>query len=73
MDVNHTVALEISGMSCQKCVAHVKAALTEIEGVEVRSVSVGSAEVAVDPARVSDAVLVEAIEEAGYEARVVRQ
>jgi copper chaperone len=71
--VKQTVALEIGGMSCQMCVKHVTSALGEIEGVDVRNVSVGSAEVEVDPSQVPESRLVEAVGEAGYEARVVRR
>ncbi len=71
--MKHRIALEIGGMSCQKCVAHVKAALSDVEGVDVKSVAVGTAELDIDPSLVAEASLIEAVEEAGYEARVVRQ
>jgi copper chaperone CopZ len=50
--LKQTVALEIDGMSCQMCVKHVTSALQDLEGVHVRNVSVGSAEVEVDPSQV---------------------
>ncbi|MDZ4800915.1 MAG: cation transporter [Bryobacteraceae bacterium] len=71
--MKQTVALDIAGMSCHKCVGHVKAALAEIEGVDILNVAVGSAEVAVDPSQVPESALIEAVAEAGYEAHIVRQ
>ncbi len=59
--------LSIEGMSCGSCVARVERALSGLEGVYRAEVSVGSAEVAHDPSRVSEADLVRAVESAGYE------
>ena len=73
MDVKQRIALEIDGMSCQKCVSRVKATLADIEGVDVKSVNVGAADVEVDPSLVCESTLIEAVAEAGYEARVSRE
>ena len=41
--------LNITGMSCGNCVAHVKKALTSVPGLTVRKVEIGRAEVEFDP------------------------
>ena len=64
------VDLAISGMSCGHCVAAVRAALTELPGVEVRQVAIGAASLAIDPAVTSVGALISAVGEAGYEAEV---
>ena len=58
--------LAIDGMSCQHCVASVRKALDSLEGVEVRSVEIGTAEVTSDVPR---GELVAAIEDAGFSVR----
>lgn len=58
--------LAIEGMSCGHCVMHVKKALTTVEGVEVENVEIGKARVWFDQEKVSQKVLADAIEEAGY-------
>lgn len=64
--------MHISGMSCGHCVAAVTQALTDLDGVEVEQVTVGSATVVYDPARTAPARLAEALEDAGYEVRPVQ-
>ena len=65
------VTLAVGGMSCGHCVAAVRSALAGLPGVEVRQVAVGTATVALDPQQgTSPAALVEAIRDAGYDARV---
>ena len=61
----------IQGMSCGHCVASVKRALGQLEGVEVREVKVGSATVSYDPAAVTPERITQAIQDEGYTARVV--
>lgn len=63
------VTLEISGMSCGHCVAAVKSALNAAPGVAVQDVTIGSATVKLEP-QTSPDIAVEAVREAGYEARV---
>jgi copper chaperone CopZ len=59
--------LNITGMSCGNCVAHVKRALTSVPGVTVRKVEIGHAEV--ELARPADLhQLIAAVHDAGYEA-----
>lgn len=64
------LTLQIDGMSCGHCVARVKKALSNLDGVEVRNVEVGSAEMSYDPSRVSPDKVLEAVDAAGYEPRV---
>lgn len=62
----------IHGMTCQKCVAHVKHALEEIEGIT--SVEVGLSE---NTAKIklekdiANEILVEAIEDMGYDVKEI--
>lgn len=64
--------LSVEGMMCQHCVAHVKKALEGIEGVEEAVVDLDSnSATAKLSANVAGQVLVDAIVDAGYEAKVV--
>ena len=64
--------LSVEGMMCQHCVAHVKKALEGVEGVEEAVVNLDSnSATAKLSADVADQVLVDAIVDAGYEAKVV--
>lgn len=62
----HTETLQIEGMSCGHCVRAVRQALEEVEGIEVQSVEIGSAQVIYDPSATDHGDLVEVIEDAGY-------
>lgn len=64
------LTLQIDGMSCGHCVARVQKALSGLDGVEVRNVEVGSAEMSYDPARVSPDRILEAVDGIGFEPRV---
>lgn len=65
--------LDIEGMMCQHCVAHVNKALSGIEGVEAVEVSLENKNAAVTlAADVSDDALVKAIVDAGYEVKGVK-
>jgi copper chaperone CopZ len=64
------LTLQIDGMSCGHCVARVKQALSKLDGVDVRNVEVGSAEMTYDPARVSPDRILEAVDGLGFEPRV---
>jgi copper chaperone len=57
--------LDISGMSCGSCVAHVRSALERLPGVRVEDVQVGSADVALAPT-VEEGTIRQAIADAGY-------
>jgi copper chaperone CopZ len=63
--------LEISGMTCDHCVSHVKSALEGIEGVSEADVSLENHEAEVTLlGQVIDADLIAAVEAAGYQAEV---
>jgi copper chaperone CopZ len=65
-----TVQLTIDGMSCAHCVARVTSTLSAVAGVTVEDVAIGSARVALDARQTSVGTLVEALADAGFEARV---
>ena len=69
--MSRQVELEIVGMTCDNCVRHVKEALEGVRGVQSASVDLkeGHATVEIEP-RVITEHLIEAVEEAGYQARV---
>jgi copper chaperone len=58
--------LTIAGMSCGGCVASVQKALARI-GVEHAEVEVGKAAVEYDESKVTHDLVVEAIEDAGFD------
>ncbi|MEF8940002.1 MAG: heavy-metal-associated domain-containing protein [Salinivenus sp.] len=58
--------LTIDGMHCEHCVDMVEDVLADLDGVTVQDVEVGSAQVAYDPAEVTDDVLAAALDDAGY-------
>jgi len=64
------VQLKITGMSCGHCVKAVEKALDQVQGVQARTVQVGSAEVTFDAQQASTERLLEAIREEGYSAEV---
>lgn len=65
--------LDIEGMMCQHCVAHVNKALSGVEGVEAVEVSLENKNAAVTLAvDVSDDALVKAVVDAGYEVKGVK-
>lgn len=61
--------LEVAGMSCGHCVHAVREALSSLPGVKVDGVSIGSATVNFDETKVTVGELVDAVADAGYEAR----
>lgn len=63
--------LVIDGMSCGHCVGHVTKALSGIGGIEVKSVAVGSAEIAATDAAAVKAALA-SLAEAGYPAQATQ-
>lgn len=64
------VQLKITGMSCGHCVKAVEQALDQVQGVQARTVQVGSAEVTFDAQQASTDRLLAAIREEGYQAEV---
>jgi copper chaperone len=67
------LTLRIDGMSCGHCVARVEKTLSKLDGVNVRRVVIGSAEIDYDPARINFAGIREAIDDAGYTASPVEK
>ena len=64
--------LSVFGMTCHKCVAHVKMALEELEQVESAEVSLQDQSAVVELKEdVADEVLKNAVEEFGYEVRAI--
>ncbi len=61
-----TETLTIDGMTCGHCVNAVRAALEDLDGVEVEHIEIGAARVRCDPAQTDRAALDRAVEEAGY-------
>ena len=64
-----TETLEIDGMTCGGCMHIVRTALGAIEGVEIKEMTLSTAEVAYDSADVSHDVIVEAIRGQGFDVR----
>ena len=62
-----TMTMRIDGMSCAHCVKAVRDALTDLPGVQVERVDVGSATVRIDPAVTRRDQVAEAVRDAGYE------
>lgn len=65
------LTVNITGMSCGHCVASVKSALQQLDGVRVDDVRIGAATVAYDPAKVSPDRINEAIADEGYSVQPV--
>jgi len=61
------MTMQIDGMSCAHCVKAVRDALSELPGVQVERVDVGSATVAYDDAQVTKDAVLDAVRDAGYE------
>jgi Cu+-exporting ATPase len=62
--------LQVTGMTCASCVAHVERALRELPGVSqaIVNLATGTAKVEFDPSQVSLEQMAQAIREVGYEA-----
>jgi len=65
-----TTELKVSGMMCQACVGHVKTALQELQGVSEATVDLPAGRATVRHEAVNAQAMIEAVEEAGYEAQV---
>ena len=70
--MNH-LTLKIDGMGCGHCVGRVNKALSSLDGVHVRRVDVGSAEIDYDSGRTPFTRIREALNEAGYTASPVEK
>lgn len=65
------LTLEIQGMSCAHCLASVRKALASVPGVTVRDVAIGSATLDLDPTVADIGTVIDAVQDAGYEASEV--
>ena len=63
------VNLEIEGMHCDACVRRVRMALGKVEGVEVKDVKVGSAQIAIDPSKAGAEAAIDAVNSIGFAAQ----
>jgi copper chaperone CopZ len=63
------LSLRIDGMHCGNCVKNVSRALERTDGVTVKRVDIGTAQVAFDPARASADTIAAAVTDAGYPAQ----
>ena len=71
-DLRREATLDIEGMTCASCVARVEKRLQSVPGVEASvNLATESAKVSL-PAGLDDALLVDAVKSAGYDARVRR-
>ncbi|GAA8966242.1 heavy-metal-associated domain-containing protein [Helicobacter pylori] len=66
-----TITLNIDGMTCGGCVKSVTKVLNDLDGVRSATVSLENknAQVEFDEGKIQMAQLVEAVEDAGYDAR----
>jgi copper ion binding protein len=64
------IELQVTGMSCGNCVAHVKKALGSVPGVASVDVSLENKAATVTGAGADVDQLIEAVRDAGYEAEV---
>lgn len=62
-----TFALDVEGMTCASCVARVERALKAVPGVQSASVNLATERADVTGAAVDRALLIKAVEEAGYD------
>lgn len=65
------LTLAIDGMSCSHCVAAVRGALEELDGVRAEEVAVGHATIAYDRSKANVREIVAAVDAAGYGAHPV--
>jgi P-type Cu+ transporter len=65
------LTLDVQGMTCASCVAHVEGALNELDGVTAATVNLGlgTAKVTYIPGVVSVSAMKKAVQEVGYDAR----
>ncbi|MDL1890563.1 heavy-metal-associated domain-containing protein [Nitrospirales bacterium NOB] len=61
--------LKIDGMSCGHCVGQVTKVLTQLDGVQVKTVKVGEAVVVYDQEEITPADIARAVNDVGYEAQ----
>jgi copper chaperone len=69
MKRNREIVLDVEGMTCPSCVRHIDAALRDVDGVIGVDVRFRDGNVAVEHDGAEIASLIDAVREAGYEAR----
>jgi copper chaperone CopZ len=70
---NQTIILDVSGMTCNNCVRHVREALEQVAGVGEVQVDLASGRVTVKhQGETAPASLIAAVDDAGYEAKLQR-
>ena len=67
--MENELRLSIEGMHCGACVRRVTNALTNLDGVQVDSVEVGSARMKYDGRRISPEEIVAAVDRLGFTAK----
>ncbi len=67
------VTLKIDGMSCGHCVGQVRNVLARLNGVQTHQVTIGNAGLSYDPEAVTLTEIIEAVKQAGYEARAAER
>ncbi|QOY85128.1 heavy-metal-associated domain-containing protein [Paludibaculum fermentans] len=67
--MSQTLKLAIDGMHCGSCVNRVTNALKKVEGVEVKQVDIGSAEVEFDETKTQPEQIAESVNRIGFNAR----
>jgi copper chaperone CopZ len=68
-----TLTLSIEGMHCGGCVRRVTAALQGVEGVDLGSVEVGSAQMTFDPDQATAEEITASVNRIGFSARIERK
>ena len=71
-DTQETILLSVNGMSCAGCVRTVEAALKDVPGVQIASVNFAGQTAAVTGETLASS-LIRAVNDAGYDARLLRQ
>ena len=68
-----TLTLKIDGMTCGGCVKSVQRVLNELAGMKQAEVSLNPAQAVItfSPVEISISTVIEAIEDAGFEAEVI--
>jgi len=66
--MEQTLLLQINGMHCGACVRRVTTVLSNLPGVYVDDVSIGSAKVRLDPVKTAPQSVADAVNRIGFEA-----
>lgn len=70
MTTNQTTMFNVEGMTCGSCVRHIDQALREVDGVLQIEARLAQGEVVVTHQNASTGDMLEALAEAGYQARL---